>query len=113
MPNFEASTSSDGARLVVSLSGECDFTVREELASALTEAVRTSDAVVIDLTALTFLDSSGVHELVAAHHASRECECDLSARNATGVVATVLDITGVGKLLGLPEGDADATGAAS
>jgi anti-anti-sigma factor len=110
MPNFEVKTSSEGGRLVVTLSGECDLTAREEFASALADAVARSHAVIIDLTALTFLDSAGIHELVTAHHASRERDGHLSVRNATGVVATVLEVTGVGKLLGPPAGDEQATG---
>lgn len=109
MPNFEAKTSSDGECLVVMLSGECDLTVRAELASLLLDAVGRSRTVVVDLGALTFLDSSGIHELIAAHHASRERDGQLSVRNATGVVATVLELTGVGELLGPPAGDAEAT----
>ena len=107
MPNFEVKTSIDGEQLVVSLSGECDLTVRDELASALLDAVDRSRVVVVDLAALTFLDSSGIHELVTARHAARQRDGQLSVRNATGVVATVLELTGVGKLLA---GDADATG---
>jgi anti-anti-sigma factor len=109
MPNFVAKASNDGERLVVALSGECDLTVRAELAAALADAVDRSPAVVVDLTALTFLDSSGIHELVTAHHASRERHGHLSVRNATGVVATVLEVTGVGAMLGLAAGDADGT----
>ena len=110
MPTFEVKTSNEGEWLVVTLSGECDLTARAEFASALADAVGRSPAVVVDLTALTFLDSSGVHELVTAHHAARERDGHLSVRNATGEVATVLEITGVGKLLGPPAGDAEATG---
>ena len=112
MPNFEAKTSTDGDWLVVALSGECDLAVQAELAAALGDAVGRSRAVMIDLAALTFLDSSGIHELVTAHHASRERDGRLSVRNATGMVATVLEVTGVGELLSPRASDADATGSA-
>ena len=35
MPHFEVKTSSDGEQLVVSLSGECDLTVREDRKSVV------------------------------------------------------------------------------
>jgi anti-anti-sigma factor len=113
MPNFTAKTSSDGDQLVVTLSGECDLSVQPELAEALEDAVDRSRSVVVDLTALTFLDSSGIHELVTAQHAAHERDGHLSVRNATGMVATVLELTGVGKLLGSPADDADTTGSRS
>jgi anti-sigma B factor antagonist len=110
MPNFDVKTSSDGDWLVVTLSGECDLSVQAELASALADAVSRSAAVVVDLAALTFLDSSGIHELVTAHHAARDRNGHLALRNATGMVATVLEVTGVGELLSPRASDADATG---
>lgn len=101
MSNFAAKSSSEGGRLVVFLSGECDITVRGALAAALRDAVDGCDTVVVDLTGLTFLDSSGIHELVTAHHAARDRQGELYLRNASGIVATVLQVTGVGDLLAL------------
>jgi anti-sigma B factor antagonist len=112
MLNFEAKTSTEDGRLVVSLSGECDLTVRAELAAVLARAVGRSAVVIVDLADLAFLDSSGIHELVTAYHAARDREGHLYLRKASGVVATVLELTGVDKLLGHPgDGDGPAEGA--
>ena len=102
MAQFEARTSSGDGRVTVVLSGECDLAVREELIAVLTEAARSAPVVVVDLGGLTFMDSSGIHGLVTAHRSARDGGGCLYAVNATGVVAQVLDLTGVGELLRAP-----------
>src|SRR4051794_4461351 len=102
MARFEATTSTQSDRVVVSLTGECDLSVREELTTVLLGAVSQAREVVVDLGGLGFLDSSGVHGLVTAYHAAREEGGFLYVINANGVVATVLDLTGVAELLRPP-----------
>ena len=102
MTRFQVTTSAEPARAVVTLAGECDLAVREELISALLSAVQQAPVVVVDLAGLTFLDSRGVHGLVTAHHAARQRGGALYLTNAAGTVATVLDITGIAELLSLP-----------
>ena len=104
MAHFEARTSAEAGRTVVALRGECDLAVSDQLTSALLAAVRTAPVVVVDLSELTFLDSSGVHGLVTAHHAARDAGGRLYAVAPRGMVATVLEITGVGELLSPPAG---------
>jgi anti-anti-sigma factor len=102
MAQFEAKTSTERDCLIVALAGECDLSVREELTSVLLSAVDRAPVVMVDLGALTFLDSSGVHGLVTAHHAAVSGGGHVYVVNATGVVAEVLDLTGVGALLRPP-----------
>lgn len=109
MSDFAATTSTEGKRLVVSLAGECDLTVRTQLASVLTEAVNRSPTVVVDLAALAFLDSSGIHELITAHHLALERRRHVYVRNASGIVASMLDLTGIDELLRLPDGEDGST----
>ena len=59
------------------------------------------------LEQLRFLDSSGVHALVKGYHAATGAGGSLTVRNATGVVARVLHITGVADALGMTAGDPD------
>jgi len=99
MAHFEARTSAEADRVVVALVGECDLAVRDELAAALNAAVTSARVVIVDLAALKFLDSSGVHGLVTAHHTARDRGGQLYVVNPGGVVATVLEVTGVGELL--------------
>ncbi len=103
MASFEATTSAQPGRVMVTLVGECDLAVRDEFVSTLLAAVDGAPVVVVDLARLEFLDSSGLHGLVTAHHTARARGGRLSVVNANGVVADVLDVTGVGALLRLPD----------
>lgn len=104
MTDFQATTLQTDGTFVVALSGECDLRVRDELTTLLRTAVDTFDRVVVDLAALDFMDSSGVHALVAAQQAAEERHRHVYAINATGTVATVLELTGVIELLRPPSG---------
>lgn len=105
MGHFQAQTHREHDRVRVALTGECDLAVRDELHAALHAAVGVAPLVVVDLAALAFLDSSGVHNLVMAHHAARDRGGRVVVVNATGAVAAVLDVTGVGVLLAPAVGD--------
>jgi anti-sigma B factor antagonist len=48
------------------------------------------------------MDSSGVHALIAGHHAALERGGRLYVVNAAGEVARLLDVTGVSELLRPP-----------
>ena len=99
MAHFEARTVTEPGRVVVSLTGECDLAARERLTAALLAAVEQSPVVVADLSGLAFLDSSGVHALVVAHREAKRRGGRFAAVGATGVVAHVLDLTGMAELL--------------
>ncbi|GAA4568936.1 hypothetical protein GCM10023176_24390 [Micromonospora coerulea] len=105
MTRFETRTSVEAGRVVVVLNGECDLAVRDALTAALTAAVASRPVVVVDAGGLTFLDSTGLHGLVTAYHAARREGGRLHLVNATGAVANVLELTGVGDLLRPPIDD--------
>jgi len=106
MPDFEVSSARSGDRMVVALAGDFDLRSRDELRAALFSAVEVAPQVLVDLTAVRFLDSSGLHALVSAHQTAQERGRALYAANATGSVATILRITGIIDLLRPPgEGD--------
>ena len=96
-------TSDDGA-VVVKAVGEVDMTVSATLERALLDAAKrhTPGQVVVDFGNLRFLDSSGVHALVRGYHAVNDAGGTFTVRNASGVVARVLYITGVAEALGMP-----------
>src|SRR5690242_16872003 len=102
MAHFAATISDEPGHLRVVLAGECDMAVRDELCAVLLSAVRRSRVVVVDLARVGFLDSSGVHGLIAAHKEARDRGGRLLLENPTGDVATVLDVTGVAELLARP-----------
>jgi anti-sigma B factor antagonist len=99
---LDVTTATVAGRTVVALAGECDLGSREELTSVLLAAVEGAPVVFVDLDALRFLDSSGLHALVTGHHAARRRGGHLYLVNATGAVAMLLDLTGVGELLRPP-----------
>ncbi|WP_262283585.1 STAS domain-containing protein [Micromonospora sp. MA102] len=107
MASFQARTSREPGRTVVRLAGECDLAARDRLTGTLLGAVDDAPVVVVDLAAVEFLDSTGIHALVTAHHRARAADSRLYLVNATGAVATLLELTGVGDLLRHP---GDATG---
>ncbi|MFD0523019.1 STAS domain-containing protein [Paractinoplanes durhamensis] len=104
-------TTSDGPGHVrVILTGDCDLAVRDQISAALLAAVGRSDTVVVDLAAVEFLDSSGLHGLVAAHRAAVDRGGRLYVENPAGAVAAVLDLTGVAGLLSRNGPSPDQTG---
>jgi len=102
----------DGA-VVVRVSGEVDLTVSAQLERVLLAAPATRDvsSVVVDLEDLWFLDSSGVHALVKGYLAARDAGLAYAVRNASGMVARVLHITGVAEPFGMAEQASDPKGA--
>jgi anti-sigma B factor antagonist len=111
MGRFEARRSARSDAAVVALAGECDMSVCDELTSVLLAAVAECRVVVVDLAGLTFLDSSGIHALVMAHQAALREGGGLYAVGAAGVVADLLDLTGVADLLRAPDsGRSDLVG---
>src|SRR5690348_13709733 len=99
MGQVEAQRSDGSGPAVVALTGECDLSVRDELSGVLLATVAESEVVVVDLSGLAFLDSSGIHVLVMAHRAALREGRKLYAVGAVGVVADLLELTGVADLL--------------
>jgi anti-anti-sigma factor len=81
---------------VVRLSGDFDINARDEMRTALIEAVRSAPAeVVIDFDAAVFLDSEAMGALIEGLNAGREAGVPLRIVNAHGLVHRVLDVSGV------------------
>jgi anti-sigma B factor antagonist len=71
-PLFSCSSTTDTPGVVcVHLSGELDLVGAPELARTLRNAQRQARLVVLDMRELTFMDSSGVHVIVAASKNAR------------------------------------------
>jgi anti-anti-sigma factor len=109
MPNIEVTTSLDGDQVIIALAGECDLTTRDPVASVLAEAVDRCAVVIVDLAGLRFIDSTCINELITAHHAARRRDGHVYVRGASGMVATVLGVTGVDALLAIPSGHGPGT----
>lgn len=87
--------------VVVELPAEIDVTnssqVHDQLVAAMGSGV---DVVIVDLTATSFCDSSGVHAIMSAHQAAVSRGLQLRiAISADGPVDRVLQLVGVSRVL--------------
>jgi stage II sporulation protein AA (anti-sigma F factor antagonist) len=89
----------DGVR-VVRVRGEIDHDVTDVLGRALTsEGGSAPPRIVADLSGVTFMDSSGINVLVAAHQRASEARGWLRIAGAQAPVARVLGLVGIDVLI--------------
>jgi anti-sigma B factor antagonist len=100
---FDFVTQSDGDELVFRLAGELDLAGRDTLTDAVVAALTAGRCVVADLADLVFIDSSGLSALLRCRHHARDQGGSFVIRDATGPVAHVLELTGIGKALSKPD----------
>ena len=67
---FQVETREDDGQHVIALAGELDIAGAGEFEDAAAAALRAGGPVTIDLSALEFIDSSGLRVLLAFHKAS-------------------------------------------
>jgi anti-anti-sigma factor len=85
-----------GDEVVLHLAGELDLSLKEQLRTAV-EAARVDDRpLVLDLTDVTFLDSSGLAVLLEAH---RDPVGELRLRGVGRAVRVTLEASGVADVL--------------
>jgi len=90
----------DDATLVV-FRGELDMATASEALEVLVRAIRDGN-VVIDASALTFIDSSGIRSLVEAYreaHRGIGTDRTVVVRNPSPPVRRVLEVTGLDRLI--------------
>ncbi|WP_196279146.1 STAS domain-containing protein [Catellatospora vulcania] len=102
-------TGNDPSEAVVAVSGEIDLAVRDDLLDTLHTAIRSAGVarVVVDLSQVSFMDSTGLHVLIAARERAHRSGVGFRVAGATGIVRRVLAVTGVLDLL-TGETDADS-----
>jgi anti-sigma B factor antagonist len=104
-------TTQDDGALDVALYGDIDFAnspaVREALRAAVAQAA--PPAIRVDLSAVTFLDSSGIAVLVIAHRLATAAKARFLVENASPAVHEHLRLTGLTELFGMARpGESDA-----
>lgn len=92
---WQCEVRADGSGKTVVLSGEIDMTGAEQLLDLLREAVRGADAVVVDIAAVAFIDSTVISSLITARAAATAAGCRLTVINPSPQVRRVLDVAGV------------------
>ena len=106
---FSIQTSTTGDVLILSVAGDVDLTTAPELAQAIRLVPELTSRVVVDLSAVTFLDSSGINVLVSGKRALAESEIDLCVVTAPdGPVRRVFEITRLAGPLGVEDSLDDA-----
>jgi anti-anti-sigma factor len=101
-PRAEHEVESDADRVRIRVRGEIDLAVADNLQKWISEAIGATPGVseaVVDLAAVTFLDSTGIRALVLAQRDARENGVPMRISGARGRVEMVLKLTGVFELL--------------
>lgn len=98
--------------IVVTAEGELDLVSAAELDGVLTEGiVQAASRLVLDLSAVTFMDSTGLGTVVKALKRCREKHLDFRVVVGTERVRKVFEITGLDSLLTLSSALDDALNA--
>jgi anti-sigma B factor antagonist len=96
--SIEVRDAGNGVQHLV-LAGELDMAAAPELERSLVEAPADRDCLVLDMSALTFLDSTGIHFLVQLNAAAEREGWLLRLVPGPPEVQRVLEIVGVAELL--------------
>ncbi|HEX4014271.1 MAG TPA: STAS domain-containing protein [Candidatus Cybelea sp.] len=85
-----------GDTLVLNLRGSMDIATAPTVRAALTEAIDAGTAhLIVDLTRLEFLDSTGLGVLIGAHRRTAENNGSLRLVVSEGPISRLLNITGL------------------
>ena len=100
--DFAVELEPDGDGWRIGLSGDIDVAADTAVRAALGHALaRTGSHVVIDLCDTTFLDSTGINNLVLAHKAAQAASVRLIVRPGPPAIMRTLRIAGIDWMLGL------------
>ena len=91
----------------IRVAGELDLTTRERFARTLAGAQSGAHLVVVDLRGLTFMDSAGVHAILAADGRARHGRRRLMVIPGPAQVRRLLALTGADQRLELLDADPD------
>jgi anti-anti-sigma factor len=98
-------TRRQGAReTVIALYGEVDYATALELRAVMSATLSTGtvDTIIVDLSGVTFLDSTGVGTLVVAARICAEMKVDFRVSETNPFVAKLFTVVGVAEMLGIP-----------
>jgi anti-sigma B factor antagonist len=95
--SVSVSTRSDGDAATVVVAGDVDLASAPSVDAAIEAAIGTAGpmGVVVDLSQVTFLDSSGISALLRGRRLADEGAVAYRVIGAQGLVLTVLEMTGV------------------
>lgn len=94
-PPFSVRDDSGDGPLVLSVEGELDLSVADQLTEAIERAGKPSDSICLDLDRCRFVDSTGLKVLVQTARQFRAAGGELSVTNVQGDVARLVEMTGL------------------
>jgi anti-anti-sigma factor len=104
LPSFELGVQTAEERVTFTPRGELDLATAPDMEKQVLSACREGRRiVVVDLRELTFMDSTGVRTIVAAHQVAEESGTDLRVVRPPreSAVSRVIEISGIDEALGL------------
>jgi anti-anti-sigma factor len=102
MLNFDVTVEQDAGRVVVALSGDLDIATAPTARDAIERAELDQPALlVVDLARVTFLDSTGMGLIAAAHLRARDSDRRLVVVRPPVPVIDAFEVTGLATLLEL------------
>ena len=91
--------SRDGSTVIVAAAGEIDLSNVGDLRDAVTSACENCDRLRLDLSAIEFIDSTGLGGLLELRSTLRSRNVTLEIVAGDGPVRQAVEITGLGELL--------------
>ena len=99
-PDFSCASVTEAPGLArVALSGELDMATAPQLADALAKLPDGTAIVILDLSELAFMDSSGLHVIVAAQARLAQAGCRIVLVRGGSQVQRLFELTGTERLL--------------
>ena len=92
----------------IALAGELDMSVAPAFRAELERALTEHASVIVDLRALDFMDSSGMHALAAADARARTSGARLVIEHPAAAVLRMLELTGILDVLEVVDGSGGA-----
>jgi anti-anti-sigma factor len=106
---FDVTVADRDGRAIVFVHGEIDMSSGRLFQNALSAAQQRSPEVVVDVSGVTFMDSTGINALIRAY-GRKPASGSLGVVGAKPAVQKVFDITGVSGLLTLEPETAEVAG---
>ena len=101
---FEHSKADDGSP-VLAIGGEIDLAVAQRLAQELDDLIGHADAAgIVDLSRVSFMDSSGVRELLKARQSAEQRNVVMILRSPSDSCKHVLQVSGAWKEFEVQQG---------
>lgn len=98
--DFQVDTQTTGRTITFALSGELDLVSSPILEQALAQAYDSDfELMIVDLRGLEFMDSTGLHRLVAAQQRALESGRRFGLVRGGEQVQRLFDLTGIAELL--------------